>query len=114
MYLGKIVEEGDRRQIYSQPLHPYTQALLRSAPVPDPAAAATRREPAITGDLPSPSAPPAGCRFNTRCPIAQRGLCDVEEPPLRELAPGQLVACHLATSPGAPGEAPVPGVQAGA
>jgi peptide/nickel transport system ATP-binding protein len=110
MYLGKIVEEGDRSQIYSQPLHPYTQALLRSAPVPDPATAATRREPAITGDLPSPSAPPAGCRFNTRCPIAQRGLCDVEEPPLRELAPGQLVACHLATSPGAQGVAPVHGV----
>ena len=106
MYLGQIVELADRAAIYERPLHPYTQGLLRSAPVPDPALADARREPAIWGDLPSPAAPPPGCRFNTRCPIAQRGLCDIEVPPLRELAPGQFVACHLATSPGASERAP--------
>ena len=101
MYLGRVVEVSGRADIYSQPLHPYTQGLLRSAPVPDPRIAGARREPAIKGDLPSPAKPPTGCRFHTRCPIAQRGLCDVEEPILRELAPGQFVACHLAESPNA-------------
>jgi oligopeptide/dipeptide ABC transporter ATP-binding protein len=101
MYLGRVVEVAGRADIYARPLHPYTQGLLRSAPVPDPRIAGARREPAIRGDLPSPAKPPPGCRFNTRCAIAQRGLCDVEEPVLRELAPGQFVACHLAVSPGA-------------
>ena len=101
MYLGRVVEVADRADIYSRPLHPYTQGLLRSAPVPDPRIAGARREPAIKGDLPSAAKPPSGCRFHTRCAIAERGLCDVEEPVLRELAPGQFVACHLAESPGA-------------
>ena len=100
MYLGRIVEIADREDIYARPLHPYTQALLRSAPVPDPQIARERREPAVQGDLPSPSRPPSGCRFHTRCPIAVRGLCDVQEPVLRELAPRQLVSCHLAALPG--------------
>jgi peptide/nickel transport system ATP-binding protein len=108
MYLGRIAETADRVSIYTRPLHPYTQALLRSAPVPDPRIAGARREPAIRGDLPSPANPPTGCRFNTRCPIAQPGLCDVVEPALRELAPGQLVACHLAETPGALVGAPEP------
>jgi oligopeptide/dipeptide ABC transporter ATP-binding protein len=99
MYLGKVVEVAARADIYARPLHPYTQGLLRSAPVADPKIARARREPAIRGDMPSPAKPPSGCRFHPRCPIAQRGLCDVEEPVLRELAPGQLVACHLAEAP---------------
>jgi oligopeptide/dipeptide ABC transporter ATP-binding protein len=103
MYLGRIVEVADREEIYTRPLHPYTEALLRSAPVPDPRIASQRREPAVQGDLPSPAKPPPGCRFHTRCPIAVRGLCDVQEPALREIAPRRLVACHLAASPAATG-----------
>ncbi|HSW42685.1 MAG TPA: ABC transporter ATP-binding protein, partial [Patescibacteria group bacterium] len=108
MYLGRIVEIADREDIYARPLHPYTRALLRSAPVPDPQIARERREPALQGDLPSPSRPPSGCRFHTRCPIAVQGLCDVQEPALRELAPRQLVSCHLAALPGVAEAAPEP------
>ena len=101
MYLGRIVEITDRDRLYAQPLHPYTRALLRSAPVPDPIIARREREVPVAGDLPDPSRPPAGCRFHPRCPIARSGLCDVQEPQLRELVPGQLVACHLAEAPDA-------------
>jgi peptide/nickel transport system ATP-binding protein len=107
MYLGRIVEIADREDIYARPLHPYTEALLRSAPVPDPQIASQRREPAVQGDIPSPARPPAGCRFHTRCPIAVRGLCEVQEPALREIAPRRFVACHLAGSPVAAGAAAV-------
>ncbi len=96
MYLGKVVERAPRDAIYARPLHPYTEGLLKSVPEPDPAAARQRERRVLAGDLPSAANPPTGCRFNTRCPLARRGLCDVEEPPLRELEPDHFVACHFA------------------
>jgi peptide/nickel transport system ATP-binding protein len=96
MYLGKIAELGDTRDIFSLPLHPYTQALLTAVPVPDPTA---RREKKIPrGEIPNAINPPSGCRFNPRCPYAQE-LCRKEEPILRRVdpsRPGHLVACHYA------------------
>jgi oligopeptide transport system ATP-binding protein len=92
MYLGKIVELADKRRLYAAPKHPYTQALLAAVPVPRPSARQALRP--LAGEIPSPSAPPAGCRFHTRCPYAEE-RCRAEEPPLREVAPGQHVACHL-------------------
>jgi oligopeptide/dipeptide ABC transporter ATP-binding protein len=92
MYLGKIVELADRRSLFAQPQHPYTEALLSAVPVPDPKAA--RKRIILKGDVPSPSNPPAGCRFHTRCPyVFER--CRVEEPPMKELRPGHFAACHL-------------------
>jgi peptide/nickel transport system ATP-binding protein len=69
--------------------------LLSAVPVPSPGAAGTRTKIVLEGDLPSPASPPSGCRFHTRCPIFERGLCDVNEPQLREVRPGRLVSCHL-------------------
>ncbi len=94
MYLGKIVELGDCACVYEHPLHPYSQALISAAPVPDPLADRSGRI-ILEGDLPSPADPPAGCRFHTRCPMAQE-RCKLEEPPLREIIPGRLSACHFA------------------
>ena len=95
MYLGKIVEIADRDGIYQRPFHPYTQALLSAVPDPDPAKAKLQTKVILEGDLPSPAAPPSGCRFHTRCPIVESGLCDVQEPEFREILPGRWVACHL-------------------
>jgi len=94
MYLGRIVELGSTQSVYDSPKHPYTKALLASVPEPDPRA--QRRRLPIAGELPSPLNPPSGCAFHPRCPIAERGLCDRETPPLRSLADGHQVACHLA------------------
>jgi peptide/nickel transport system ATP-binding protein len=96
MYLGKVVERAARDDIYRRPLHPYTEGLLRSVPEPDPARARRADAAVLQGDLPSPADPPPGCRFNTRCPIARKGICNVEEPPLRELEADHWVACHYA------------------
>ena len=95
MYLGKIVELADRDALYSKPFHPYSQALLSAVPVPDPTSAGLQKKIVLEGDLPSPAAPPSGCRFHTRCPIVQIGLCDVNEPVFREVEPGRWVNCHL-------------------
>jgi oligopeptide/dipeptide ABC transporter ATP-binding protein len=92
MYLGRIVEIARKEALFANPLHPYSQALIEAAPVPDPRARRTRL--VIEGDVPSPMNPPSGCRFHTRCPFAI-ARCREEEPALREAVPGRIVACHL-------------------
>jgi len=92
MYLGQIVEVAPKRTIFTSPLHPYTEALLDSVPVPDPGVKKVRR--VLSGDVPSPVNPPPGCRFHTRCPLAE-ARCRVEAPVLKEAAPDHFVACHL-------------------
>jgi oligopeptide/dipeptide ABC transporter ATP-binding protein len=97
MYLGKLCEIGPVREIYREPLHPYTLALLNSIPSPDPSAAKRDSGSVISGELPSPLDPPSGCRFRTRCPRAEE-RCAAEAPPLRALADRRLVACHFPLS----------------
>jgi peptide/nickel transport system ATP-binding protein/oligopeptide transport system ATP-binding protein len=92
MYLGKLVETADKDTLYDSPLHPYTQALLSSVPVPDPSQKKERI--ILKGDLPSPVDPPTGCRFHTRCPSCME-ICKQHEPVFREVEPGHQVACHL-------------------
>jgi len=92
MYLGKIVELTDKKSLFRNPQHPYTEALLSAVPTPKPGARRTRV--ILQGDVPSPITPPSGCRFRTRCPIAV-ARCSVEEPPMKEMSPGHWVACHL-------------------
>ncbi|MFF1603728.1 ABC transporter ATP-binding protein [Streptomyces mirabilis] len=94
MYLGKIVELADRDSLYKAPMHPYTKALMSAVPIPDPKRRNVKSERILLkGDVPSPIAPPSGCRFHTRCWKATE-ICKTTEPPLLELKPGQQVACH--------------------
>jgi oligopeptide/dipeptide ABC transporter ATP-binding protein len=94
MYLGKVVELGSGDDIYRRPAHPYTDALIKTIPVPDPAAERAKTEVGIRGELPSSINPPSGCRFRTRCPRAQ-ALCGEQEPLLRRFGPTQQAACHF-------------------
>ncbi|WP_404323565.1 dipeptide ABC transporter ATP-binding protein [Cytobacillus firmus] len=93
MYLGKVVEIAEKKEMFDSPLHPYTKALLSSIPVPDPTL--KRDRVILKGDVPSPIDPPGGCRFHTRCPFAAE-KCKQEEPPLRELVNNHFVSCHFA------------------
>jgi oligopeptide/dipeptide ABC transporter ATP-binding protein len=100
MYLGVLVEVSDQASLFAQPRHPYTQALLSAAPVPDPVRQRLRRRVVLSGEIPSPIAPPSGCRFHPRCPVAI-GTCASVVPPLRPVGPsGALVACHLVQDDG--------------
>jgi oligopeptide transport system ATP-binding protein len=94
MYLGKIVELTDRDEIYLNPLHPYTQALMSAVPVPDPELEAKQHRIILEGDLPSPASPPQGCNFNTRCPKVM-DVCFEQDPEFVEVKPGHFCACHL-------------------
>ncbi|MGH7922466.1 MAG: ABC transporter ATP-binding protein, partial [Candidatus Dormibacteraceae bacterium] len=95
MYLGRMVEVATSEALFAHPAHPYTTALLAAAPVPDPGE--RRRRIMLSGELPSPTRIPSGCRFRTRCPMAQ-ARCAEEDPVLRQIRPGQWAACHFATA----------------
>ena len=97
MYLGKIVEVADAEQLYQRPRHPYTEALLNAVPIPDPQR--VRQHQILSGEIPSPIDPPAGCHFHPRCPYAKE-ICRQEYPPLTELAPGHQSACHFSSEVG--------------
>ncbi len=105
MYLGKIVETGTGDDIYRRPAHPYTQALIETIPLPDPVAEKAKNDVGIQGELPSPISPPSGCRFRTRCPLAQ-DLCAQVEPPMQSFGAQHQAACHF------PLQTPVAGTEA--
>ena len=92
MYLGRIVEYTDKKTLFTNPQHPYTEALLSAVPIPDPTI--KRKKIILQGDVPSPIKPPSGCHFHTRCPYAEE-RCRVEVPTLKEITPGHQVSCHL-------------------
>ncbi|MBO1331167.1 ABC transporter ATP-binding protein [Streptomyces sp. VRA16 Mangrove soil] len=113
MYLGQIVEQAPTRELFADPKHPYTQALLSAAPVPDPVTQRTRERIVLSGELPSPLAPPPGCRFHTRCPLAV-DRCRTEIPALRTLdstAGGREVSCHLVADDGTAPDAAAPAAE---
>ncbi len=97
MYLGKIVELSNSDELYENPLHPYTKALLSAVPIPDPVVEEKRQRIILEGDVPSPANPPPGCNFNTRCPVVM-DVCSEEEPKFVEIEPGHFCACHLMQS----------------
>lgn len=99
MYLGKIMELTDRDELYMNPLNPYTQALMSAVPVPDPVVEEQRQRVILEGDIPSPSTPPEGCNFSTRCPVA-RDVCFDSHPELIEIEPGHYCACHVVEQEG--------------
>ena len=100
MYLGRIVEIAPSKDLYTHPCHPYTEALLSAVPIPDPQVKRVRIR--LQGDVPSPIHPPPGCHFHTRCPIAQKGLCDVQSPVLKPAGVGHWVACPRAANAAVP------------
>ena len=108
MYLGKLVELGPAQAVYTKPVHPYTHGLLQAIPVPDPVAERAKRTVAVRGELPSAVTPPSGCRFRTRCPLAQ-DICAEQEPPLRVFGASHVAACHLPLQPPTT-DTPPPGV----
>jgi oligopeptide transport system ATP-binding protein len=93
LYLGKLAEVAGCEQLFARPFHPYTEALLSAVPVPDPVLAETRERIMLPGDPPSPTNPPSGCRFHTRCAFAT-DLCTTDEPTMLRYPDGRLVACH--------------------
>ena len=103
MYVGKIVELSGRDELYTHPLHPYTQALLSAIPIPDPNVERRRKRIVLTGDIPSPVDPPSGCRFHTRCPVAFE-RCSAEVPAFKDYGDGHFTACHWVEEHG--GQAP--------
>ncbi len=99
MYLGKVMELAARKELFRDPLHPYTQSLISAVPVPDPELERERRQFILKGDPPSPSHPPSGCVFHTRCPLAAE-VCATTVPEFHEIRPDHFIACHLADSEG--------------